>query len=432
MQDDVFYESFPEKARALFRKFYSVPFSSSSWDSREYATVWSCLSSGAVASGNAVGLLERQFENTLDARIAKGVNSGEAGLYCILRALKESEGKRQRDEVVIPSYCCGSVLYAVQNAGLKPVFADIGFDYNLSPESAFEKISGKTLAVLVPSLYGKPAALDVFEKKLPKMQDNGNVFLVDDAAQCLGASKNGKPVGNFGIAGVHSFGAKAITATAGGMIVSSNPSHPAVRKALSIAESLPSEKTSTLIFRLVDCAMRYSHRKTFLPFLTLKYLAQQKLGRKAVKTYSRLSNLDAEIASAQLRKVGKINALRRRNAKILLDVLASSEFELPDFEKQHVFYKFAVRLPKKGESRRTKPWPELRKFVRLMAQRGVECEWCYVPLRLRFSSAEKRGETLPVTEDVWWRSIALPNHPGLSEEQMKQVAITAKKTLAEL
>lgn len=402
-------ETFFEKVAALSRKFYKTPVMVSSWERGEYDAVWRCISSNAVVDGPATEKIEKLAARFAGKSVA-GTNGASAAMYAALKPL-------QRGEVVMPSYACNNILNAVRDAGHSPVLADVDEDYNLAPEAIREKLSRKTVAVIVPSMYGKPAELAEIEKELPS-----RVRLLDDAAQCLGARHKGKPVGSFGYAGAYSLGAKTVTATGGGLLLTKH------EKALETARALQREKQGRVLKRLVDCLLRYSFRKTALPLLTAKHVLDEKLGRRHAITYGRLSNLDAELALAQWPKVDEINRRRVANARVLVEELSSSGMDLPSRSKEHVYSKFVVRLPAKKERRKT-PWPVLKKFVRGMAKRGIECEWCYTPLHLRGEPA-KGG--LDTTERLWWRSISLPNHAGMGEEEAKEVADAAKKTLAEI
>ena len=77
------------------------------------------------------------------------------------------------------------------------------------------------LAIVSSSLYGLPNDLSGLEE----LAQAKGVYLIDDAAQCLGATVRGRPVGGFGDAGILSFDkGKVITSLNGGAIVTSDPS----------------------------------------------------------------------------------------------------------------------------------------------------------------------------------------------------------------
>jgi dTDP-4-amino-4,6-dideoxygalactose transaminase len=142
------------------------------------------------------------------------VSSGRAALTVLLEAMRRTSPRR---EVVIPAYTCFSVASAVARAGLTIRLCDVDprtFDFDLT---ALSRLDLRRVLCFVPSgLYGLPGELDVLEGIA---RDTG-VFLIDDAAQCLGATKAGRPCGTFGDAGFYSLGrGKGITTMGGGILV---------------------------------------------------------------------------------------------------------------------------------------------------------------------------------------------------------------------
>lgn len=146
--------------------------------------------------------------------------SGKSALYLILKSafLKEP----LCNEVIIPDYTCWSVPSALVKAGLKVRPVDIDKNnFGLSPESVESAINKKTLAVVMTHLFGIPGQIDIIEEICRRH----NIILIDDAAQSLGASLNGRPLGSFGDAGLFSFGrGKNITTLNGGAALIRNDS----------------------------------------------------------------------------------------------------------------------------------------------------------------------------------------------------------------
>jgi dTDP-4-amino-4,6-dideoxygalactose transaminase len=126
------------------------------------------------------------------------VNRGRVGIEIALRAMQLNEN----DEVIIPSYICHTVLDAVLKAGTRPVFADVGPDLHLTPETVKKAITPKTKCVIVPHLFGNIAAID----KIEEMLKGTEIALIDDAAQSFGAKCSGRLVGTFGDCGIVSCG----------------------------------------------------------------------------------------------------------------------------------------------------------------------------------------------------------------------------------
>ncbi len=157
----------------------------------------------------------------LNRRHSSLVSTGRAGLTVLLSALK-SVASPDRDEVILPSYTCYSVAASAVRAQLRPRIVDIDrrtldFDLERLGNTDFRRV----LAIVPTSLYGLPAQLS---RTAQIARDHG-VFLIDDAAQSLGASLGGRPAGGWGDAGILSFDkGKAVSAIEGGAIVTDTDS----------------------------------------------------------------------------------------------------------------------------------------------------------------------------------------------------------------
>jgi len=144
------------------------------------------------------------------------VSTGRAGLTILLSAL-EDLASQERDEVVLPSYTCYSVPASVVRAGLRPRIVDVDpatldFDLEKLGNSDFRRV----LAIVSTGLYGLPGRMAC----LAAIARDRGVYLVDDAAQTLGASVDGVPAGAWGDAGLLSFDkGKAVSAIDGGAVV---------------------------------------------------------------------------------------------------------------------------------------------------------------------------------------------------------------------
>jgi dTDP-4-amino-4,6-dideoxygalactose transaminase len=124
------------------------------------------------------------------------------------------------DEVIVPSYTFSSTANAVALRGAVPVFVDVNStDLNISFESASEAITEKTKAIIIVHYGGVPAIPDEFRA----LCDEKNLFLIEDAAQAIGVTYKGKPLGSWGDFGCISFHAtKNIQCGEGGALIIGN------------------------------------------------------------------------------------------------------------------------------------------------------------------------------------------------------------------
>ncbi len=168
------------------------------------------MESGHLSQGTEVALFENEFCEYLGLNHghAVAVSSGSAALYMAIRALDMDKNQRNTN-VAIPAYSCSALRNAVLLAGKKPLYADVKDDSpNIDLTSDVIKEAGITIAC---HIYGMPERID-----------NHNV--IEDCAQAIGATINGKLVGTQTEIGIFSFYAtKPITSGGeGGMVVSKN------------------------------------------------------------------------------------------------------------------------------------------------------------------------------------------------------------------
>lgn len=166
--------------------------------------------------GENVNKFEEELAKYVGSKNAAALSAGTAAIHMAFKALDV-----KKDDIVF----CSSLTFSAtanpiiyQNA--TPVFIDSEKEtWNMNPkalEKAFEKYPNPK-AVIVVHLYGTPAKIE----EIKEICDKHNVPLVEDAAESLGATYNGKQTGTFGKFGVYSFnGNKIITTSGGGMLVS--------------------------------------------------------------------------------------------------------------------------------------------------------------------------------------------------------------------
>lgn len=169
--------------------------------------------------GEFVDRFEKSICDYTGAGYALATISGTSAIHLALRVL----GIKEDDIVLSSSFTfigsVSSILY--QNA--KPYFLDSNKkSWNLSPtrlKKAIENSPKKPKALILTHLYGQCADLD----KIVKICKENNIYLIEDAAESLGAKFNGQHTGTFGDLGIYSFnGNKILTTSGGGMLVSDN------------------------------------------------------------------------------------------------------------------------------------------------------------------------------------------------------------------
>ncbi len=177
------------------------------------------LASGALrslATGSMEHLRRQLCQATARERVWL-VSTGRAAMTLALEGMKRAARDPQRVEVIVPGYTCYSVPAAIERAGLVPRLCDVD-PATLSPDlgSLVGIDTRRVLAIVSANLYGLPNAL----ADLEDFARRHGLFMLDDAAQALGARYQGRPVGSFGDAGLFSFDkGKNITTLQGGVLV---------------------------------------------------------------------------------------------------------------------------------------------------------------------------------------------------------------------
>ncbi len=167
--------------------------------------------------GNPVKVktFEEMFTKRLGCKYALAVSSGSAALLCSIAAIGVGPG----DEVIIPSFGWYSDYCVLVAMGVTPVFADIGDDLNIDPIDFERKITKKTRAVIPIHYQGGPAKMD----KIVEIARSHNLMIIEDCAQALGGSYQGRLLGSFGDIAITSFQThKMITSGEGGVLFTNN------------------------------------------------------------------------------------------------------------------------------------------------------------------------------------------------------------------
>ncbi len=169
--------------------------------------------------GEYVNKFEESIKNYTGAQNALAVTSGTAAIHLALRIAGVGEG----DDVLASTFTFIGSVNAIIYQGANPVFIDSDKEsWNLSPKLLNKYLvtcEKKPKALIVTHLYGMSADIE----KIADICRLHGVYLIEDAAESLGATFKGKHTGTFGDFGIYSFnGNKILTTSGGGMLVSSN------------------------------------------------------------------------------------------------------------------------------------------------------------------------------------------------------------------
>ncbi len=156
-----------------------------------------CLANGDLVYRRQLKDFEQRLAAFVGTKYAVGVNSGYHALHFSLLAAGVCPG----DEVVTVAHTFVATVSAIVHCGAKPVLIDVGPDYNMDLDLLERSIGPKTKAIIPVHLNGRVCNME----RLMAIANLHGVVVVEDAAQALGATFNGKGAGSFGLTGCFSF-----------------------------------------------------------------------------------------------------------------------------------------------------------------------------------------------------------------------------------
>ena len=168
--------------------------------------------------GENINEVERITCEYLGCRYAIGLSCGTAALHMAVKLA----GVKQGEKVFCSDVTFGATVNPVVYEGGEPVFIDTDYEtWGMDPdalERAF-KLYPDVRVVVVANLYGVPSKLS----EIREICDRHGAILIEDAAESMGATYNGRQTGMFGDFGIISFnGNKIITGSSGGMLLTND------------------------------------------------------------------------------------------------------------------------------------------------------------------------------------------------------------------
>lgn len=153
-----------------------------------------------------------KFENKLAAfvgtKYAIGLNSGTDALYLAMKALGIGPG----DEVITVSYTFVATIQTIAQTGATPVLVDVGNDHLMDIEALKRAITPRTKAIIPVHIEGMMVDMP---RMIEQVTADHEIFVIEDAAQALGASINNRKAGAWGVMGCFSFYPAKILGSAG-------------------------------------------------------------------------------------------------------------------------------------------------------------------------------------------------------------------------
>ena len=335
--------------------------------------------SQSFALGPAVAEFEENVAAYCESKFAIGVSSGTDALLISLMALGIEPG----DEVITTPFTFFATAGSVVRVGARPVFVDVDPEtFNIDPSAIENEITEKTKAIIPVHLFGQLAEMDT----ITAIAGRHNLAVVEDAAQAIGATRNGIKAGNFGDCGCFSFyPTKNLGCFGDGGMVTTNSD--------DIAEKIK-------ILR--------NHGQDPVYFY------------RTIGGNFRLDGIQGSVLNVKLNYLDDWNEKRRQNAALYDSLFADSPVKTPKIEPGNVsiYHQYTVTLPERD------------KVQKFLAENQIGSAIFYPkPLHLQdcFAELGYKQDDLPVAERLCNEVLSLPVYPELTPSQIENVAATVLK-----
>jgi perosamine synthetase len=365
---------------------HRIPLSKVQIGPEEEEAVLGVLRSGRLAGGARVAELEEAFASAHDAAHAVAMSNGTTALVAALRAHRIGPG----DEVITTPLTFVATLNAILECGAVARFADVADDLTVDPAKLAALVTPRTRALLPVHLYGLPAAMAA----ISQIAREHGLAIIEDAAQAHGARVDGAPVGSSGTAIFSFYGTKNITCGEGGIVTTSDD---------EIARRL----------RLLRNHGMWAPYEYVLPGYNY-----------------RLTDLQAVIVSAQLRRLADINASRARNAARLSEGLAGLPgLVLPAVSagRTHVWHQYVVQVTADAAMDRDQ-------LSRSLDSAGIDSRAYYPALVHDYSCYRDHPQVIidktPRASRAVREVLALPVHPALAPGDIDRIVACVRTALS--
>ena len=340
-----------------------------------------------VKRGNnwAIGPEIEEFENAVKNYVGTDycltLNSGTSALHAAFLAY----GFGSETEVIIPSFSFISTANSVSFVGANPIFGEIEENtFGLDPNLLTQKISQKTEAIVPMDYGGNPCKIN----EIQDVAKNNNLLVIEDSAEALGASINGKKVGSTADSSIFSFcGNKVLTTGEGGAIVTNDKK----------------------IFEKIKLIRSHGRMDTVRYFDNTEQSQYLELGYNW-----RMSSITAGLGLSQISKLDKIIKMRQQNAEYISRSLSKiPEIITPSSKvgSKHIYQMYTIRLLNE----------EIRDNLHnFLTKKSIFSKVYFNPIHLTDfykKKFEMKKNSLPITELVSQQILTIPLYPNMTLEE---------------
>ena len=339
------------------------------------------ISDTAFISGKYARAFEAEFATWLGIEHCIACGNGTDAIEIMLQVMGVGAG----DEVIVPACSWISTSETVSFVGAKPVFVDVDpLTYLIDPDKIEEKISAKTKAIIPVHLHGQAADMD----RIMEIADRHQLLVLEDCAQAIGATWNGKAISTFGHAATFSFypGKNLGAYGDAGCMVTNNEAWATQARMISNHGQL----------------VKHAH---------------QMEGRN-----SRLDGFQGAILSVKLPHVKTWTAARQAHAATYDRLLADSEIKTPTVNDKasHVYHVYVIEVPERAQ------------VMEALKAAGIACAIHYpmpLPFLAPYADREPQAADYPAAYAAHTKILSLPLYPEMTEEMISYVVGTLLKAV---
>ena len=341
--------------------------------------------------GPEVEALEKEIAAYSQCEFGIGMSSGSDALLVALMAIDLKPG----DEVITSTYTFFATAGAVARLNAKPVFVDIDpLTYNIDAQQVAAAITDRTRAIIPVHLYGQVADMD----PIMEIARAHKLYVIEDAAQAIGAEAHGRRAGSIGDLGCFSFfPSKNLGGFGDGGMITTNDAELAKKIKL-----LRNHGYSPKYYnKVVGGNFRLDAIQAAILRVKLKYLDQWTEGRQRnAATYRRLFE-EAELSL-------KPSTIAGQPLSEFSGVVLPEE----NSDSRHIYNQFVIRSGHRDE------------LMKHLKDRKIGTEIYYpVPMHVQecFADLDYHAGDFPLSESAAAETLALPIYPELTAEMMATV-----------
>lgn len=357
-----------------------IPVAEPSLGGNELKYVTECVTTSWISSQ---GAFVRRFENEIASRLGApfvvATSNGTTALHLALLAFEIGPGH----EVIVPDFTFAATINAVLHAGAIPVIVDVDpLSWNIDPDAVAAAITPQTRAIIPVHLYGQPADM----ARIMAIATRCGLIVIEDAAEAMGSSFQGRPCGAIGHAGTFSFFSnKLITTGEGGAVV--------------FGDETPAVRARRLRDHGMDPDRRYWHLQVGYNY--------------------RLTNLQAAVGCAQLEQADRFLARKIQMAQRYRDGLKAIDGLILPSELDgcgNSFWAFSIipDMAALGLSR--------EEFMGRLGCAGIETRPLFYPLDAMPLYRPYIGRrSFPNTHRLSWNGLSVPSSVTLADAQIDYI-----------